>query len=91
MRDLDLWRKLKQFLCCIAAGRRENPALHAPGATDAGAASYASHFRERSSRFADLDINDRQSRFSARLCRDQVRVEQASDRAQGTVVLISAW
>ncbi len=35
------------------------------GGTDAGAASYASHLRERSSRFANTDIKYRQSRITA--------------------------
>ena len=35
------------------------------GGTDAEAASCASHLRERSSRFANMDFNDRQSRVAA--------------------------
>ena len=48
-----------------ARSRVKNSRRARSGGADAGAAFCASHLRERSSRFANTDINDRQSRIAA--------------------------
>ena len=50
---------------------------------DATEASLIAGTNRRSCRAAYSDIDSRQMRTTARLCREQVRVEQASSRAQG--------
>ena len=55
-----------------ARSRVKNSHPARTGDAEAGAASYASHLRERSSRFANMDFNERQSRITAQLSRIQL-------------------